>query len=129
MVEYLNELSVDIPVKHISNSAGIVEIPDANYDLVRAGITLYGLWPSDEVDRNIIKLEPVMSIKSTVAYVKELDEGSPISYGGTYVTSARRKIATIPVGYGDGYCRCTYSWTKSTNMRKNMYGSVYGRRN
>ena len=105
MVEYLNELSVDIPVKHISNSAGIVEIPDANYDLVRAGITLYGLWPSDEVDRNIIKLEPVMSIKSTVAYVKELDEGSPISYGGTYVTSARRKIATIPVGYGDGYCR------------------------
>lgn len=105
MVAMLEKRGVSIPIKHCSNSAGIVEIPEANMDMVRAGITLYGLWPSDEVDKNRISLKPVMSLKSSIAFVKELEAGRQISYGGTYETTSKRRIATIPVGYGDGYCR------------------------
>lgn len=92
-------------MKHCSNSAGILEIPEANMDVVRAGISLYGLSPSEEVDMSSISLRPALSLYSTVIYVKWLPEGSPISYGGTYVTDKRRRIATIPIGYGDGYPR------------------------
>ena len=105
MIQMLEERGVSIPFKHCSNSAGIVEVPEANMDLVRAGITLYGLWPSEEVDRTQIDIKPALSLKSHVAYVKKLDAGRMISYGGTYTTSRESIIATIPVGYGDGYCR------------------------
>ncbi len=94
-----------IPVKHCSNSAGIVEFPEANMDVVRAGITLYGLWPSEEVSRDIISLQPVLSLKSRIVSIKEVEEGTPVSYGGIYVTPHKMRIATIPVGYGDGYPR------------------------
>lgn len=98
-------LGFHIPVKHCSNSAGIVELPEANMDVVRAGITLYGLWPSQEVSRDIICLNPVLSLKSHIVYIKEVEAGVPVSYGGTYVTPKSMRIATIPVGYGDGYPR------------------------
>lgn len=98
-------LGYHIPVKHCSNSAGIVELPEANLDAVRAGITIYGLWPSEEVSRELISLQPVLSLKSHVVYVKEVEAGVPVSYGGTYVTKTETLIATIPVGYGDGYPR------------------------
>ena len=94
-----------IPVKHCSNSAGIVELPEANMDVVRAGITLYGLWPSEEVSRNIVSLHPVLSLKSHIVYIKDVEAGVPISYGGTYITPKKMRVATIPVGYGDGYPR------------------------
>ncbi len=94
-----------IPVKHCSNSAGIVELPEANMDVVRAGITLYGLWPSEEVSRDIISLQPVLSLKSRIVSIKEVQEGTPVSYGGIYVTPHKMRIATIPGGYGDGYPR------------------------
>jgi alanine racemase len=74
-------------------------------DMVRAGITLYGLWPSDEVSKEIISLKPVMSLKSHISFVKDLEGGRAISYGGTFVTPETRRIATIPVGYADGYSR------------------------
>ena len=96
---------VEIPIKHCSNSAGIVEIPECNMDMVRAGITLYGLWPSEEVDKSKISLRPVMSLHSRVAYVKELEPGRHISYGGTFTVEHPMMIATVPVGYGDGYSR------------------------
>ncbi len=99
------ELGCRIPVKHCSNSAGIVELPEANMDAVRAGITLYGLWPSEEVTRDIVDLRPVLSLKSHIVYVKEVEAGVPVSYGGTYVTPKRMRVATVPVGYGDGYPR------------------------
>lgn len=105
MISMLKERGIEIPIHHCSNSAGIVEIPEANMDLVRAGITLYGLWPSEEVDKNRIDLQPVLSLLTHVAYVKELEAGREISYGGTYTTTERRRIATIPVGYADGYAR------------------------
>lgn len=100
-----SELHCHIPVKHCSNSAGIVELPEANMDVVRAGITLYGLWPSAEVSRDIISLRPVLSLRSHIVYIKDVEKGMPVSYGGTYVTPKKLRIATIPVGYGDGYPR------------------------
>ncbi len=105
MISMLEERGIRIPVKHCSNSAGIVELKEANMDMVRAGITLYGLWPSEEVRRDIIDLKPALSLITHVAYVKDLEAGRAISYGGTYVTKRPSRIATIPVGYADGYAR------------------------
>ena len=105
MVDMLEQRNVHIPIKHCSNSAGIVDVKEANMDMVRAGITLYGLWPSDEVSKDTISLKPAMSIRSHITFIKELEEGRFVSYGGTYETPGRRKIATIPVGYADGYAR------------------------
>ena len=84
---------------------GIAEIPEANMDIVRAGITLYGLWPSEEVSRDSLALSPVMSLKSKIVHIKTLEAGRSISYGGTYKLKEEKTIATIPVGYGDGYPR------------------------
>ena len=94
-----------ILVKHCSNSAGILTMPEANLSLVRAGITLYGLSPSAQVPRELLSLRPALSLKSHLVYVKEVEAGTPVSYGGTYVTKQRMRIATVPVGYGDGYPR------------------------
>lgn len=94
-----------IPLKHCSNSAGILALPEANLSLVRAGITLYGLSPSEEVGKDILSLKPVLSLKSRLVYVKEIGAGTPVSYGGTFVAKERMRIATVPVGYGDGYPR------------------------
>lgn len=94
-----------IPIKHCSNSAGILELKEANMDVVRAGITLYGLSPSEEVTGKALSLRPVLSLKSHIVYIKQVKQGTPVSYGGTYVTEKAMRIATIPVGYGDGYPR------------------------
>lgn len=94
-----------IPIKHASNSAGIIDIQEANLDLVRAGIILYGLWPSEEVSKERIPLKAALSLYSFVVYIKEIRKGTPVSYGGTFVAKEDMKIATIPVGYGDGYPR------------------------
>ena len=99
------ELGLKNLIKDCSNSAGILEMPEANLDVVRAGITLYGLAPSGEVDMNRIALKPALSLYSTVVFVKELPEGSPVSDGGTFVTPKKMRVATIPLGYGDGYPR------------------------
>ena len=100
------ELGYEIPLCHCSNSAGIIEFPEANMSLVRAGITLYGLWPSDEVSRVRVPLRPVMTLYSRIVFIKEAGPGLSVSYGGTYTTSAERtRIATVPAGYGDGYPR------------------------
>ncbi|MBQ8878054.1 MAG: alanine racemase [Lachnospiraceae bacterium] len=93
-----------IPYKHCANSAAILELPQTNMDLVRAGIAMYGLWPSDEVKKEIA-LQPVLSLHSHIVYCKEVPTGTPISYGGTYVTDKVTRVATVPVGYGDGYPR------------------------
>ncbi len=100
-----SELNIRIPYKHCSNSAGILELPEANMDIVRAGITLYGLMPSDEVRKDIVPLRPALSLHSKVVYVKTLHEGESISYGGTFTAKSQMRVATVPVGYGDGYPR------------------------
>ena len=105
MADLLRGRGVEIPLRHCSNSAGILDLPQANLDIARAGITLYGLHPSEEVHLERMDMRPVMSLKSRVVHVKTLPEGYGISYGATYVTPSERRIATIPVGYGDGYAR------------------------
>lgn len=105
-VEYVErETGYHIPMCHCSNSAGIVEMKEANMDAVRAGIILYGLWPSDEVAKDLVELTPAMELKSRIVYVKEIEPGTEVSYGGTFVAERKTKVATVPVGYGDGYPR------------------------
>ena len=105
MTEHLKEKNVRFTYEHCSNSAGIIDVPEANFDIVRAGISTYGLYPSEEVDKTNVKLKPALALKSHVAFVKEIERGTPVSYGGTFVAKEKMKIATIPVGYADGYPR------------------------
>lgn len=93
------------PVRHCSNSAGIMELKEAQWDMVRAGIVLYGLYPSKEVRREELILKPAMELKSRIIHIKEIASGTEVSYGGIYQADSTRRIATIPVGYGDGYPR------------------------
>lgn len=104
-VDLLSKQGIQIPLLHCSNSAGILELKKANFDLVRAGISIYGLYPSDEVDREAVKLTPAMELKSFISYIKEIAPGTSVSYGGTFTAERRMRVATIPVGYGDGYPR------------------------
>ena len=99
------ETGFRIPICHCANSAAMIELRDADMDAVRAGIGLYGLWPSGEVSKNIVELKPAMELKSRVVYVKEVEKGAEIGYGGTFTAPRKMKIATVPVGYGDGYPR------------------------
>lgn len=103
-VSMLSERGVTIPVLHCSNSAGILELPKANFNAVRAGISIYGLYPSDEVEKEPVRLIPAMELKSTITYLKTIAPGTPVSYGGTFTAERETSIATIPV-YGDGYPR------------------------
>ena len=99
------QLGLKIPLRHAANSAGILEIAEAQLDSVRAGIILYGLMPSDETDPNTAVLHPILSLYSHVVFIKELEAGREISYGGTFTTQKPMRVATIPLGYGDGYPR------------------------
>ena len=105
MKEKLEERKVTFPYYHCSNSAGFIDVKEANMDLVRAGISTYGLYPSNEVEKKNVPLKPALQLISHVAHVKWVESGTPVSYGCTYVTKRRTRIATIPVGYGDGYPR------------------------
>ena len=101
----LEEEGVTFPYVHASNSAGIIDVRRADYNLVRAGIAIYGLYPSEEVDKEKVQLKPALSLKSHIAFVKDIPAGTPVSYGGDFVSEHQMRIATIPIGYGDGYPR------------------------
>ena len=105
MKEQMEKRGVEIPYYDCDNSAGIIDFPDMKHDLARAGISMYGLYPSDEVDQNAVDLKPVLSLISHVTFVKTVEPGTAISYGGTFVADKTMRVATIPVGYGDGYPR------------------------
>lgn len=105
MVDRLKEKEVTFAFEHCANSAAIIDLPELPFNLVRAGISTYGLYPSEEVQKDQLRLKPALSLKSHVAFVKDVEEGTPISYGGTFVAPKKMKIATIPVGYADGYPR------------------------
>ena len=101
----LEAQGLEIPICHCSNSAGIIRMPEANLNAVRAGVILYGLYPSEDVDKEPVPLKPVMELKSHIAYIKTVEAGVQISYGGTFTTQRETRVATIPVGYADGYAR------------------------
>ncbi len=102
--EMLSRRGVHPKLRHMNNSAGIMNFGN-HYDMVRSGIVTYGLYPSDEVSPDLLSLTPAMSWYSRVSHVKTLPAGREISYGGTYVTTAPTRVATVPVGYADGYRR------------------------
>lgn len=99
------QFKIHIPVKHCSNSAAILELPEANMDAVRAGIAMYGLSPSEEVNKEVISLRPALSFYSHVVYLKTIHAGESVSYGATFTANNDMRVATIPLGYGDGYPR------------------------
>lgn len=93
-----------IPIRHMYNSASAMELDGYAGEMVRCGIMLYGLYPSEEMDKSY-KLFPALEFKSHISFVKTVEKGFPVSYGSTYITDREMKIATVPVGYGDGYPR------------------------
>lgn len=105
LTDELEAAGITIPCKHIANSAAIMMYPEMHLDMVRAGIILYGYYPSEDVDKTKLSLKPVMTLKSRVTLVKETEAGRGVSYGKTYITDKNTKIATIPIGYADGYLR------------------------
>jgi alanine racemase len=104
-VEAVESVGYGVEIKHLGNSAAILDLEEARMDMVRAGIILYGLYPSDEVQKQKINLEPAMRFLTHVAHVKDVPAGYGISYGHTHVPEESARIATLPVGYADGYSR------------------------
>lgn len=104
-ISELEKRNINIPLKHVSNSGAIMDMPETYLDAVRAGIILYGYYPSNEVNKEKLDIKPILTLKTTVSHVKEVEEGTSISYGRTFITERKSKIATIPIGYADGYSR------------------------
>lgn len=104
-IKRLEKSGITFAFKHCSNSAGIIEYPNYGMDIVRIGISLYGLYPSNEVSQDQVELQPVLSWKSTLASVKEIQPGMGVSYGGTFVADRKMRIGMVPIGYADGYAR------------------------
>lgn len=108
---FINEIEkreINLGVKHISNSASIIDIEDAHYNAIRPGIILYGYYPSDYINKDKLKLMPALSLKCQVIHVKELPKGEYIGYGRKFRTERDSVIATLPIGYADGYIRGLY---------------------
>ena len=103
-ISMLEERGVTIPVKHICNSASIIDF-DFSYDMVRMGISLYGLYPSDEVKKDSVSLTPAMEVVSHIIHIKEIEAGTGVGYGHIYIAPEKRKIATVCIGYADGFNR------------------------
>lgn len=105
IITALEKKKIRIPLKHIANSAAIFDLEGLHFDMVRPGIILYGLYPSDQVDRSKIALKPVMTLKSTIVYLKTIHPGDSVSYGNRFVASRDCLIGTLPIGYADGFTR------------------------
>jgi alanine racemase len=116
---------VNVNVRHIGNSAAIIDLPQMHLDAVRPGIIIYGYYPSEEIIKDRLKLKPVMSLKASIIHVKTLPKGESISYGRTYVTDRESCIATVPIGYADGYTRLLSG--KGKVIVNGEYAPVVGR--
>lgn len=123
-VDMLESRGIQIPIKHLNNSAGIMNF-DEYFDMCRMGIILYGLYPSEEVDKSLLDIKPVMSWLTHISHIKTLEAGREVSYGGTFKTTEPRVIATIPVGYADGYPRCLSN--KGRVIINGQYAPIVGR--
>nr|WP_025776310.1 alanine racemase [Clostridium botulinum] len=104
-INKLEEKNIQVPIKHIANSAAIIDLENTHLDAVRAGIIMYGYYPSNYVLRNNINLKPVMSLKTSIVHIKKVSSAEYISYGRTFKTKRESIIATLPIGYADGYNR------------------------
>lgn len=124
-VNKLEERGIHIPVKHVANSASIIDLADFKLDMVRAGIMTYGLYPSEEVSKEQIKLKPAMEWKTHIIHLKEIQKGDGVSYGHIYVAPEKRRIATLPVGYADGYPRSLSG--RGRVLIRGQYAPIVGR--
>lgn len=123
--EKLEKYGINIPLKHASNSGAIIDMPETFLDAVRAGIILYGYYPSDEVKKQNLDLKPALTLKTKVCHVKELDKDMYVSYGRTFKTERKSIIATLPIGYADGYVRGLSG--KAKVIVKGKFANVVGR--
>ena len=105
ILDRLEEAKINIQIKHAANSATILDLPEYKLDMVRPGIILYGHYPSEFVNQDIMDIKPTMTLKSGISNIKELDKGAGIGYGHTFITKRKSNIATLPIGYADGYSR------------------------
>ncbi len=105
LTQRLSDKGLTVSIRHIANSAALVRFPELQLDMVRAGVIMYGMYPSRDVDYGELNLKPAMKFKTRVINIKEVDSGAGISYGRSYTTDCPKKIATIAVGYADGYSR------------------------
>lgn len=121
----LEEEGIKLSCRHISNSAAVMDMPDCYFNMVRPGIITYGLLPSDEVDKTSLDLRPALQFKTHISYVKKVPAGQGISYGLTHTTDSERVIATVPVGYADGYPRLLSN--KGRVIVKGRYAPIVGR--
>ena len=103
----LNEAGIDTGIRTMANSAAVMALPESHFDLIRPGIALYGLYPSEDMDKSSLHLKPAMSIKANIVYLKTVPASFSVSYGRRFISSRESKIATIPIGYGDGLPRMT----------------------
>jgi len=104
-LDQLRKAGLTIPVHHAANSAALIDMPETHLDLVRPGISIYGLYPSDEVDKSRILLKPAMSLKARIVHLKQVPAGFKVSYSMTYETPKPTTIAAVPIGYADGFSR------------------------
>ena len=116
-IKAIEERKVKIPIKHIAESAAILEIPEAHFDMVRAGIITYGLYPSDEV-KHTIELRPAMTLKARVVFVKNIPRGTSVGYGREFIAERDSVIATLPIGYADGYIRAFKGFSVEINGKR-----------
>jgi alanine racemase len=117
MIDKLKDNGVNFNIRHISNSAGILDYPEYHLDMVRPGIILYGLYPSNKI-KNSIPLKQVMSVYSKIAQVKNVSKNKPVSYGGEFVTKKRSRLAVVPVGYADGLSRKSRNYNFLVNDKR-----------
>ena len=105
----LEKEGIHFTYRHCANSAAVIDMPQVDLDMVRLGIAMYGMYPSDEVKKEKVELFPALDLKSHITMVKEIPAGEKVSYGGTFTTTRTTKLATVSVGYGDGYPRALSS--------------------
>ncbi|MDD4801501.1 MAG: alanine racemase [Syntrophomonas sp.] len=125
-ISQLAEAGIDFPIKHIANSAAIIDMPESHFDMVRSGIITYGLYPSAHVNQDKLKLIPAMRLKSTISYLKTISAGQSVSYGRTFISQQEIKVATVAIGYADGYNRLLSNrgWACVKGKRVPLIGAV-----
>lgn len=122
----LENVGIKIALKHIANSAAIIDLPESYFDMVRAGIIIYGVYPSSEVQKERLQLLPAMRLKSRISHLKTFPAGQSVSYGRTYISKTDIKVATVPIGYADGYSRLfsNRAWATVRGIRVPLIGRV-----
>ena len=103
--DMLAEKGLEIPLRHVSNSASIIDLPEFNYDMVRPGIMLTGLYPSDEVNKSNVELRQTITLKARIALIKTIQKGEGVSYGHKFLAHKEMRVGTLPLGYADGFSR------------------------